>query len=63
MLITEVIPRRTWQQVLAEATCDKNTHLEHLEDLILNNGYDGAIGPKLCQCFKRNALYWRRSTK
>tara|TARA_B100000085_G_scaffold224414_1_gene209763 strand:+ start:496 stop:1761 length:1266 start_codon:yes stop_codon:yes gene_type:complete len=43
MLITEVIQRRTWQQVLAEATGDKNTHLEHLEDLILNNGYDGAI--------------------
>ena len=41
MLITEVIPRRTWEQVLAEATGDKNTHLEHLEDLILNNGYDG----------------------
>ena len=47
MLITEVSQRRTWEQVLAEATGDKNTHLEHLEDLILNSGYDGAIG-ELC---------------
>lgn len=41
MLITEVLKRRTWQTLL-EAE-DKNLHLEHLEDLILNNGYDGAI--------------------
>lgn len=34
---------RNWQTLLLEASGDKNLHLEHLEDLILNNGYDGAI--------------------
>lgn len=43
MLITEVLKRRTWHETLAEAAGDKNLHLEHLEDLILNNGHDGAI--------------------
>jgi hypothetical protein len=42
MLITEVMkPRGKWQTI-TEAT-DKNLHLEHLEDLILNDGYQGAI--------------------
>lgn len=30
--------------LLVEAAEGKNTHLEHLEDLILNLGYDGALG-------------------
>jgi len=41
MLITEVLKPRNWQ-TLFEAS-EKNTHLEHLEDLILNDGYKGAI--------------------
>ena len=42
MLITEVLkPRGNWQTI-TEAT-DKNLHLEHLEDLILNDGYQGAV--------------------
>ncbi|MBR20360.1 MAG: hypothetical protein CMA64_09510 [Euryarchaeota archaeon] len=43
MLITEVLKPRTWQTLLEASDPNKNLHLEHLEDLILNNGYDGAI--------------------
>jgi len=35
------IRRETPKFLLAEA---KNTHLEHLEDLVFNTGYDGAMG-------------------
>ena len=41
MLITEVLKSRSGWQTLTESS-DKNLHLEHLEDLILNDGYDGA---------------------
>lgn len=41
MLITEVLKPRSGWQTLTESS-DKNLHLEHLEDLILNDGYNGA---------------------
>jgi len=42
MLITEVLkPKQANWQLLNEAS-NKNLHLEHLEDLILNDGYAGA---------------------
>ena len=34
------IKKETPKFLLAEA---KNTHLEHLEDLVFNGGYDGAM--------------------
>ena len=37
------IKRQTPQWLLAEAAATKNTHLEHLEDLIFNSGYAGAV--------------------
>ena len=41
MLITELLKPRSGWKTLTESS-DKNLHLEHLEDLILNDGYNGA---------------------
>jgi hypothetical protein len=41
MRITEVLESRSKGEILTEAG-NKNLHLEHLEDLILNDGYSGA---------------------
>jgi len=33
---------KSFNRYLAEAGAGKNTHMEHLEDLVFNNGYEGA---------------------
>lgn len=42
MLINEVLIPKTHGWKLFEAE-GKNTHLEHIEDLVFNNGYNGAV--------------------
>lgn len=43
MIITEVLqPRYHSWRILNEAAGDKNLHLEHIEDLVFNEGYSGA---------------------
>lgn len=42
MLLKEVFIPKTHSWKLFEAE-GKNTHLEHIEDLVFNNGYDGAV--------------------
>ena len=43
MLITEIFePNKHHWNILNEAE-GKNTHLEHVEDLIFNEGYKGAL--------------------
>jgi hypothetical protein len=43
MLINEIFIPKTHSWKLLEAAEGKNTHLEHIEDLIFNEGYKGAI--------------------
>ena len=42
MLLKEVFIQKTHSWKLFEAE-GKNTHPEHIEDLVSNNGYDGAV--------------------
>ena len=42
MLLKVVFIPKTHSWKLFEAE-GKNTHLEHIEDLVFNNGYDGAV--------------------
>ena len=42
MLLKEVFIPKTHSWKLFENE-GKNTHLEHIEDLVFNNGYDGAV--------------------